>query len=176
MPVNTTYVPIQISKSGLNYIVRTLTTSKSLFIVYRVCVVYCKMEDSTQKDREGDPPTPPINVVIQANLSLATGFPAEDVQKIATAVAALVGRPGASDNSKNPLVSGGPPQVLVPPSTGMQLLVIRYLWHLTPPYPSCTYDARHLELFCFGWACLVLRHHNGVDILMCLSVTSALSL
>ena len=40
------------------------------------------MKDSTQKDREGDPPTPPVNVVTPASLPLATGLSAEDVQKI----------------------------------------------------------------------------------------------
>ena len=175
-PVNTMHVPIQISKSGLNCIVRTLTISNSLLIIYQVRVVYCKMENSAQKDHEGYPPTPPINIVTLANLSLAAGLSVEDVQKIATAITALVGRPGASDNSMDPFVSGGPPQVPVPPSAGMQLLVVWYLQHLTPLYPSCTYDVRCLELFCFGWACLILRHHNGVDILRCLSVTSALSL
>ena len=128
-----------------------MTTSKSLLIVYCVRVVYYEMEDSTQNDREGDPSTPPVNEVTPANLPLATGLSAENVQKIATAVAALVGRPGASNNSKNPLVSGGPPQVPVPPSTGMQLLVVRYLRRLTPPYPSCTYVAN-----CFALAGLVL--------------------
>ena len=120
-------------------------------------VVYCQIEDSTQKDHEGDLSTPPVNVLPTTNLPPTAGLSAEDVQKIATAVAVLVGRPGASSNSKNPLVSGRPSQVPVPPSACRYATICRALpAAFIPVVPFCTYDMRCLELFCFGWACLVL--------------------
>ena len=79
------------------------------------------MEDNTQNERQGGSVTPPVNTEHLVNPPPPTGLSAEDVQRIATAVAALFGRPGASGNSKNPLVSGGPQQVPIPPSAGMHL-------------------------------------------------------
>ena len=48
------------------------------------------MEDNTQKDREGDPPTLPVYVVTPASLPLAAGLSAEDIQKIAPRIFSAV--------------------------------------------------------------------------------------
>ena len=54
-----------------------------------------------------------------------TGLSVEDVQRIATAVAALVGGPSSSNN---PLASG-PSQVLTPPTTGTEFIYcVIYSW------------------------------------------------
>ena len=100
------------------------------------------MEDNTQKTVKMAQQLRPSTLNILLALPPA-GLSAEDVQRIATAVAALVGRPGASGNSKNLLVSGGPQQVAAPPSAGMQLFVMQYLRHAAPPYISYTNHVRH---------------------------------
>ena len=119
------------------------------------------MEDNTQNERQGGSVTPPVNTEHLVNPPPPAGLSAEDVQRIATAVAALFGRPGASGNSKNPLVSGGPQQVPVPPSAGMHLFLSCGTWgvhaqpHLIFP-TSFTRDIRFsVAGFCFGWTCLI---------------------
>ena len=68
-------------------------------------------ENSTTSDHVVQPPA---------------GLSAEDVQRIATAVAALVGRPSSSSN--NPLVSG-PSQVPAPPTAGTEFVYrVVYSW------------------------------------------------
>ena len=71
------------------------------------------------------PADPPDNTEDNSTTSdqpvaqLPAGLSAEDVQRIASAVAALVGRPSTSNN---PLVSG-PSQVSAPTTAGMQFVL-----------------------------------------------------
>ena len=78
------------------------------------------------------PADPPVNVNNEENSTTSdhvvqppAGLSAEDVQRIATAVAALVGRPSSSNN---PLVSG-PSQVPAPPTAGTEFVYrVVYSW------------------------------------------------
>ena len=78
------------------------------------------------------PADPPDNVNNEENSTTSdhvvqppAGLSAEDVQRIATAVAALVGRPSSSNN---PLVSG-PSQVPAPPTAGTEFVYrVVYSW------------------------------------------------
>ena len=87
---------------------------------------------STEPPDNSVTPTNPVAPNNPETQPPTAGLSAEDVQQIATAVATLVGRSGASSGANiNPLVSG-PPQVPVQPTAGTQLFVVLYI--LAPPY------------------------------------------
>ena len=90
------------------------------------------------------PADPLDNVNNEENLTtsdhkvqLSTGLSAEDMQRIITTVAALVGRPSSSNNN---FQVSSPSQVPTPPTADTEFVYhVVYSWYnLTPPrYPIC---------------------------------------